>query len=97
MKEFIAQFEKLLAEGKLEEAKKSLAGLASLPVSKEERGDADVVLTRLYLKLTNALNQNYLETLEDATATLKALRVREKKFEEEAALARTRASLAQAK
>jgi hypothetical protein len=94
MKEFIAQFEKLLADGKLEDAKKALAGFGSTPVSEDEKLETKIMLTRLYIKLTNALNQDYLKTLEEATAGLKTINASEKKFDEQVALARARASLA---
>ena len=94
MSDHITQFELLLEAGKFEEAKQTLAELSRRPLSSDEQADAKILLTRLYIKLSNAVNEAYLATLKDAIAQLKDLNVKEKAFMDKVKLAETRAGLA---
>jgi len=89
----LTQFELLLDAGQVEEAKAMLAQLANRELSAEERAESKVLLARLYIKLTNAINEAYLDTLKDGIEKLKALNAREKAFIEKVKLAKTRLEL----
>ena len=93
MTDLLTQFELLLEAGKLDEAKQMLRSLAAREPTAEERGAAKALLARLYVKLSNAINQAYLETLKDAIVSLKELDAKEKAFLEKVKLAETRSSL----
>ena len=95
MSDHITQFELLLEAGKFEEAKQALAELSRRPLSSDEQADAKILLTRLYIKLSNAVNEAYLATLKDAIAQLKDLNAKEKAFIGKVKLVETRAGLAQ--
>ncbi|OHA21537.1 MAG: hypothetical protein A2849_03890 [Candidatus Taylorbacteria bacterium RIFCSPHIGHO2_01_FULL_51_15] len=95
MKEFVAQFKALLDAGKLEEAKALLSTLGSLPETAEERAEAKLFMTDLYVRLTNAANQAYLDILHDSIAKLKVLAAKDRDIDEAAKLAKARASLAE--
>ena len=47
-----------------------LASLVGRDLTLEEEGESKALLTRLYIKLTNAINEAYLETLKDSIAKL---------------------------
>lgn len=94
MNDPVAQFELLLDAGKFEEAKQALAELSRRPLSSDEQADTKILLTRLYIKLSNAVNEAYLATLTDAIAQLKDLNGKEKAFLDKVKLAETRAGLA---
>ncbi len=94
MKEFVAKFGALLDAGKLEEAKALLSTLASLPETVEERAEAKLFVTDLYIRLTNAANQAYLDMLNDSIRKLKIPNTKDKEIDEKAKIAQTRASLA---
>ncbi len=93
MTDQLTQFELLLEAGKLEEAQAMLKMLAASEF-KGKQGEAKALLTRLYIRLSNAINQAYLETLKEAIATLKGLDSREKLLAESMKLADARAELA---
>jgi|GEM_PF-1408032 hypothetical protein len=90
----LAQFELLLDAGKIEEAKAMLETLATRELSEAEQAESKLLLARLYVKLTNAVNQAYLDTLKDAIDQLKELNAREREFIEKMKLAKTRVELA---
>ena len=94
MNDLLTQFEILLEDGKLEEAKAMLAKLASRELTKEEVAEANMLEARLSIKLTNAINQAYLDTLDESIAQLTELQARNRGLDEKVKLARTRASLA---
>ena len=94
MNDLLTQFELLLEDGKLEEAKVMLAKLASRELTKEEVAEANMLEARLSIKLTNAINQTYLDTLDESIAQLTELQARNRGLNEKVKLARTRASLA---
>lgn len=94
MKEFVAQFGALVKANKLEEAKALLSTFGSLPETAEERAESKLFLADLYIKLTNAMNQAYLDVLNDSIQQLKLLNAKDKAIDEKAKLAETRASLA---
>lgn len=95
MKEFVTTFKSLLDAGKLEEAKQLLSTFGSLPESAEERAELKLFLTDMYVSLSNAVSQNYLDTLHDAIAKLKLLDAKDKEIDEKARLMTARASLMQ--
>lgn len=94
MNDPLTQFELLLDAGKIEEAKAMLETLAARELTEEERSEAKVLMARLYVKLTNAVNQDYLDTVKEAIDQLKDLETREKAFIEKVKLAKTRMELA---
>ena len=71
-----------------------LAKLASRELTKEEVAEANMLEARLSIKLTNAINQAYLDTLDESIAQLTELQARNRGLDEKVKLARTRASLA---
>ena len=71
-----------------------LAKLASRELTKEEVAEANMLEARLSIKLTNAINQTYLDTLDESIAQLTELQARNRGLNEKVKLARTRASLA---
>jgi len=89
----LTQFELLLEAGKLEEAKEMLGVIAVHELSPREKGEAKALLTRLYIRLSNAISEAYLETLKEAIVRLKEVDEREKAFIEKIKLAETRAGL----
>ena len=93
MKDILTQFELLLEAGKIEEAKALLKMLASRELTKEEKNEAKMLQARLSLKLTNAINQAYLDTLDESIEQLKALRSAQQGLHESVKLAKARASL----
>ncbi|MDO8619842.1 MAG: hypothetical protein Q7R64_00640 [bacterium] len=90
----LTQFELLLKEGKLEEAKAMLGSLASRKLSPEEEASAKVLQVRLSIKLQNAINRAYIDSLDDSIARLKELRGTGHSLDETVKLAETRVSLA---
>ena len=94
MNDLLTQFELLLEDGKLEEAKAMLAKLASRELTKEEVAEANMLEARLSIKLTNAINQAYVDALDESIAQLTELQARNRGLNEKVKLARTRASLA---
>ena len=94
MNDLLTQFEILLEDGKLEEAKAMLSKLASRELTKEDVAEANMLEARLSIKLTNAINQAYLDTLDESIAQLTELQARNRGLDEKVKLARTRASLA---
>ena len=93
MNDILAQFELLLEAGKLDEAKQMLGALASRELTKEEKAAARVLQERLAIKLTNAINQAYLDTLDESIEQLKALNERGRALADKVKLAEARASL----
>ncbi len=91
----VEQFERLVDDGKLEEAKRQLAELAKTPASSEEQAEMKILLTRLAVKLHNAAGEAYLAELKDAIAELKELNAKEKAFTDKVKLAETRTGLSQ--
>jgi hypothetical protein len=89
----VEQFERLVEDGKLEEAKECLAQLAQAPASPEEQAETKILLTRLAVKLHNAAGEAYLAELKDAIAELKELNAKEKAFTDKVKLAEARAGL----
>ena len=71
-----------------------LAKLASRELTKEDVAEANMLEARLSIKLTNAINQAYLDTLDESIAQLTELQARNRGLDEKVKLARTRASLA---
>lgn len=94
MNDPLAQFELLLEAGKIEEAKAMLDTLARRPLSAQEEADAKILRTRLSIKLTNAINRAYLDTLNESIERLKELGGKSRTLSEAVTLANTRAELA---
>lgn len=90
----LTQFELLLKEGKMEEAKAMLGSLASRKLSPEEEASAKVLQMRLSIKLQNAINRAYIDSLDDSINKLKELRNMGRNLDEKVKLAETRSSLA---
>ena len=78
----------------MEEAKAMLGKLATRELLPEEEAEAKVLQARLSIKLTNAINQAYIDTLDESIAELKAIQMAERDLDEKVKLAETRASLA---
>lgn len=94
MTDILTQFELLLKEKKIEEAKAMLGELARRELSPQEEAEAKILQTRLSIKLTNAINQAYLETLDESIARLKNIQKTERGLDESVKLAKARADLA---
>lgn len=94
MQDLLVQFELLLKEGKLKEAKAMLGELANRTLTPEEEASTKVLQARLSIKLTNAINRAYIDTLDESIARLKELRNMDQKLDEKVKLAKTRAELA---
>ncbi len=94
MKEFVAQFEALVGANKLEEAKALLGTLGSLPETAEDKAEFKLFMTDLYVRLTNANNQAYLDVLNESIEKIKFLNSKDREIDEKGKLAETRASLA---
>lgn len=67
--------------------------LVNRELTKEEEAAAKVLQARLYIKLTNAINQAYLDTLTESIEQLKMLNAKERELEDKVKLAKTRAEL----
>jgi len=94
MTNLLTAFELLLQAGKLQEAKKMLGALASRDLTPKEKAEARILQTRLHIKLTNAINQAYIDTLDASIEQLKTLQAKGRAFFEKVKLAKTRAELA---
>jgi len=91
----LTQFELLLDAGKVDEAKAMLEELAGRELSEDERAESQLLLARLYVKLTNAINEAYLDTLKDGIEQLKALNAKERAYIDQVKLAKARLQLGQ--
>lgn len=76
----ITKLEKLLAEKNLIEAKKVINGIVSEKMSDLDKGQALVGVASIYLDISNAINENYRATLEEAIAGMKAINSEESKI-----------------
>lgn len=94
MNDPLKQFELLLDAGKIEEAKALLDKVANRELSKEEQAEAKVLMARLYVRLNNAVNQAYLDTVKESIEQLKALEAKQKALIEKVKLTKTRLELA---
>lgn len=94
MTNLLTAFELLLQAGKLQEAKKMLGALANLDLTPKEKTEAKVLQARLAIKLTNAINQAYIDTLDTSIEQLKNLQAKGRAFFEKVKLAKARAELA---
>ncbi len=95
MTDILTQFEGLLKAGKIEEAKAMLGKLAERELTPDEEAEAKVLQTRLSIKLTNAINKAYLETLDESIEKLKSLNRIGRAFDEKVKLAEARSARAQ--
>lgn len=93
MNDPLTQFESLLEAGKLQEAKEMLGELASRELTPKEEAEAKVLQARLEIKLENAINAAYIDTLDTSIAQLKELQATGRSFFEKVKLAKTRAEL----
>ena len=93
MNDTLTQFEGLLKAGKIEEAKAMLGSLSARELTPEEEASAKVLQARLSIKLTNAINRAYLETLDESIAKLKALQAASRSLDDTVHLAKTRGNL----
>lgn len=67
------QFDLLLSEGKYEEAKQLLKDFIDSEWTKDDEGEYYVGLIEEYLKMSNAINQAYLDEVAEIEAQLKQL------------------------
>ena len=95
MTDILAQFELLLKEKKIEEAKAMLGELVRRELSPQEEAEAKILQARLSIKLTNAINQAYIDTLDESIARLKDIQKAERGLDEKVKLAETRSALAE--
>lgn len=95
MTDILTQFELLLKEKKIEEARAMLGELAKRELAPQEEAEAKILQTRLSIKLTNAINQAYIETLDESIARLKDIQKAERDLDEKVKLAETRSALAE--
>ncbi len=93
MNDPLTQFELLLEAGKLKEAKEMLGELANRDLTPKEEVEAKVLQARLSIKLTNAIDEAYIETLDQSIEQLKKLQAKGRTFFEKVKLAKTRAEL----
>ncbi len=94
MHEILAQFESLLSSGKMQEAKTLLASLLKSDLTPKEEAEMKILQMRLSIKLTNAINKAYIETLDVSIEGLKKLGAAEHTLDEKVNLAKARAALA---
>lgn len=94
MKDSLTEFEILLDAGKLEEARNMLGALANRELTDKEAAEAKVLQARLSIKLKNAFDEIYIETLDQSIEQLKELQTKGHAFFEKVKLAKTRAELA---
>ncbi len=94
MNDPLTQFELLLEAGKLHEAKEMLGELANRELTQKEEAEAKVLQARLSIKLTNAIDEAYIEMLDQSIEQLKKLQAKGRTFFEKVKLAETRAQLA---
>ncbi|MFA7244401.1 MAG: hypothetical protein WC080_03890 [Patescibacteria group bacterium] len=69
----IEEIEKLLKEGKKDEAKKLITDLVSQDMSDKERGSVYTDLALAYMEISNEINRKYLEELREISAGLKEI------------------------
>jgi outer membrane PBP1 activator LpoA protein len=93
MTNLLTAFELLLQAGKLQEAKKMLGELARRDLTPKEKDEAKILQERLHIKLINAINGAYIDTLDASIAQLKQLQTKSRAFFEKVKLAKTRAEL----
>ncbi len=67
------QFNQLLSEGKFEEAKQLIRDFLNSEWTKDDEGEYYVGLITEYMKMSNAINQAYLEEVAEIEAQLKQL------------------------
>lgn len=94
MKDSLTEFEILLDAGKLEEARNMLGALANRELTDKEAAEAKVLQARLSIKLKNAIDETYIETLDQSIEQLENLQAKGRAFFEKVKLAKTRAELA---
>ena len=84
---------KLIAEGKMEEAKIALQELVSVDLTDVERGRALVTLALLYIKIKNSINQEFLAEMKKTIAFIRSASASEIKVGDAIALAKVRSAL----
>lgn len=87
------ELERLLAEGKQEEAKQLLRDMLSAPLTDEERGAILVGFAAAYLALSNQVNEARRDALQEEVEALESIAKMEKEVGEKLELAKVRASL----
>lgn len=94
MNNLLTQFELLLKALKWQEAKKMLEKLVNQELTPKEEAEAKVLQARLEIKLENAINAAYIDSLDESIGRLKELQAKGRAFFEKVKLAKTRAELA---
>ncbi|HCB35664.1 MAG: hypothetical protein A2W52_00045 [Candidatus Taylorbacteria bacterium RIFCSPHIGHO2_02_49_25] len=94
MTDLLTTFELLLQAGKLREARKMLEALADRGLTAKEKAEANILQSRLSIKLANAINQTYIDALDASIEQLKTLQAKGRAFFEKVKLAKTRSELA---
>jgi hypothetical protein len=89
----ITKLEKLLAEKNFTEAKKVIGDIVSAKMSDLDKGQALVGVASIYLDISNAINENYRATLEEAIAGMKALNSEESKVNDKIRVAELKEDL----
>jgi flagellin-specific chaperone FliS len=67
------KLEQLIKEQRFEEAKAILDAFFAKEWTKEEKGEMYVQLMMMYMQITNRLNEEYLQTLDETIATIKEI------------------------
>ena len=93
MTNLLKAFELLIEAGKLKEAKDMMQALANSDLTPKEEAEAKVLQTRLSIKLLNAINGAYIDTLDSSIEQLKTLQSKGRAFFEKVKLWKTRAEL----
>lgn len=84
----VKNLERLLENGKWDEAKEALDTLLKNDLTDSEKGALLVNFGLVYTEVMGRISQRYLEALEEAEAVLKELNTKEKKAVEDIELAR---------
>lgn len=87
------ELERLLSEGKQEEAKQLLREMLSAPLSDEERGALLVGFAAAYLALQNSVSATQRDALEEEIAGLEEIDRLSRDIDEKLELAKVRSSL----
>ncbi len=91
--EILPKIERLLKEGKQDEARTLLRQALSAPLSEEERGALLVGFTAAYLALSNSLNEVRRDDLEEEANALEEIDELEHEIDDELRLAKVRQKL----
>jgi hypothetical protein len=90
----LTNFEKLMAEGNLEEARKALTEMVSAPLSPEDRGRTLVGLVTFYIKSKNQINKDFLKELKVTIESIRSVGGAEQVVKDQINLNQVRSKLA---